>query len=88
MTTRRCTWCFATYSVCDDNICPECGQSNSLLEQDRIALITAERIGQMEAVYGRSLPPGLEHAILRSATYEVCGRTMEEIYHAVSRARR
>jgi len=88
MTTRRCTWCFATYSVCDDNICPECGQPNSLIEQDRIAAITAKRIALTEAAYGTPLPPGLADAILRATTYEVCGRTMEEVFHAVSRAQR
>ena len=88
MTTLRCTWCFATYTPCDDNICPECGQPNSLLEQNLIAAMTDEIIAQTEAVYGHPLPPGLEHAILRAATYEVCGRTMEEVFHAVSRARR
>jgi hypothetical protein len=87
MTTRHCTWCFATYSVCDDNICPECGQPNSLVEQDLIAAITAERIAQTEFPDGLPLPPGLVHAILRATTYEVCGRTMKEVYHAVSRVR-
>ena len=88
MTTLRCTWCFATYTPSDGNICPECGQPNSLLEQNLIAAMTAYLIAQTEAVYGTPLPPGLEHAILRATTYEVCGRTMEEVFHAVSRAQR
>jgi hypothetical protein len=88
MTTLRCTWCFATYTASDGNICPECGQPNSLLEQNLIAAMTAELIAQTEAAYGCPLPPGLEHAIWRATTYQVCGRTMEEIYHAVSRAQR
>ena len=88
MSTLRCTWCFATYTPSDGNICPECGQPNSLLEQNLIAAMAAELIAQTEAVYGTPLPPGLEHAILRSATYAVCGRTVEEVFHAVSRARR
>ena len=88
MTTLRCTWCFATYTTSDGNICPECGQPNSLLEQNLIAAMTAYLIAQTEAVYGTPLPPGLEDAILRNTTYEVCGRTMEEVFHAVSRAQR
>lgn len=75
MDTRHCTWCFAIYKVCEDNnICPECGRPNSLLQQDLIALKTAERIAETELAYGRPLPPGLAHAILRATTYEVCGR--------------
>ena len=74
MTKRRCTWCFATYTDSGDNICPECGHPNSLWEQDLIAEITAEIIEETKAVYGRPLPPGLVHAILRMTTYEVCGR--------------
>ena len=88
MITLRCTWCFATYTASDGNICPECGQPNSLLEQNLIAAMTAYLIAQTEVVYGTPLPPGLEDAILRNTTYEVCGRTMEEVFHAVSRARR
>lgn len=74
MTTRRCTWCFATYTVCDDNICPECGQPNSFLQQERIASITTDRIAQAEEQYGVPLPPGLSDAILRLTTHEICRR--------------